>query len=74
MNRTGVQTPPELNIPVSGPIINRVEAERASQTYREYTLTECERQAYIAKYGAPTAPYKPKTNGYDAKRGKGGKA
>jgi hypothetical protein len=41
------------------PLMDRQEAQRAADSLRTFTLTECERMAYIERYGAPTAPYKP---------------
>lgn len=72
MNRTGIKASENLPLPDDKPLVDRIEANRATETYREYTLTECERLAYIEKYGAPTRPYRPSSNGYDAKR-RGGK-
>lgn len=67
-----VSTP---NAPLDLPdtsIYNKPEALRAQQTFNHYFLSEEERLAIIEKYGAPTRPYRPSSNGYDAKR-RGGK-
>lgn len=42
-------------------LIERAELQRATDSLREFTLTECERLAYIERYGAPTKPYRVST-------------
>ena len=51
------------------PLIAREESQRAASTLIEYKLAEEDRQALIARYGAPKMPLKNNRNGYYVQRG-----
>jgi hypothetical protein len=72
MTRKGNTPNAPLDLPLTT-VFNRPEAERAAQTLVTYTLTECERLAYIEKYGAPHRPYKPPSGTAFVGKRKGGK-
>lgn len=62
MRRKATRPNAPLDVPVTS-VYNDAEAARELETYREYTLTECERLAYNAKYGEPTGPHRPSKGG-----------
>lgn len=43
---------------INRPIMSQTERDRSAATYTEWTMTEEERLAYIAKHGAPLRPLK----------------